>query len=183
MTSLVILFALLIVATATDLVKHKIYNWTTYWGIVVAMSLAATSTFTDEGVFSTVGLRQSLFGLVLCGGIMLACFVCFQIGGGDVKLIAMIGAFLGPEFGVQVLLWTFVLGALSAIVILALKLGVINLATRVIQQTLSKLGLGHWQTLSTEEKKQLQLNLYLGPCALAAMTIVLLGLNGYPLTF
>ena len=47
---------------------------------------------------------------------MLVCFVCFQIGGGEVKLIAMIGAFVGPEFGVQVLLWTLVLGALSAIV-------------------------------------------------------------------
>ena len=35
-----------------------------------------------------------------------------QVGGGDVKLIAMLGAFLGPEQGITAMLWTFVCGAL-----------------------------------------------------------------------
>ena len=32
----------------------------------------------------------------------------FKVGGGDVKLIAMLGAFLGPEQGITAMLWTFV---------------------------------------------------------------------------
>ncbi len=41
---------------------------------------------------------------------MLVLFVFFRIGGGDVKLLAMLGAFLGLEQGIETLLWTFVLG-------------------------------------------------------------------------
>ena len=38
-------------------------------------------------------------GLAACGLVMLVCFVIFRVGGGDVKLIAMLGAFLDRSKG------------------------------------------------------------------------------------
>ena len=148
------------------------------WAPQSQFLLAAIATWFDTNGIATVNIKQSLFGFLACGGAMLICFVCFQIGGGDVKLIAMIGAFIGPDFGIQVLLWTFVLGAGAAAILLAWKLGTVNLALRLLRQLLSRLEFGNWQPLTVEEKNQLQLKLYLAPYALLAFVIVRLSSNG-----
>src|SRR5438270_468124 len=75
------------------------------------------------------GLEDSLKGFAVCGGLMLVCFVFFGIGGGDVKLIAMMGAFLGFYRGVEALLWTFVLGAAAGLAILIWRVGLWRLIT------------------------------------------------------
>ena len=172
MVASLVLLTLLVIAALTDLREHKIYNWTTYSGIVVALSLAMLASFTGNTYLAAVGVWQSLYGLGVCGGLMLVCFACFQIGGGDVKLLAMIGAFLGPEFGLQVLLWTFVLGAIAAVILLAWKLGVFDSAIRVVQQIYSRVRLGYWQPRTDEEQRHLQLRLYLAPYALLAFGVV-----------
>ena len=173
MIAIVVLFALVIIATLTDLWQHKIYNWTTYTGMAAAVLLAGVASFGGGGTgFSAIGFGQSLLGLLICGGIMLVCFVLFQIGGGDVKLIAMTGAFVGPEFGIEVLLWTFVLGGAVAILILIWKFGAISLAQTVLHQIMARVYAGRWQPLSDQQKSQLQMKLYLAPCALLALSIV-----------
>lgn len=172
MISTLLMFALVIIATFTDLWKHKIYNWTTYTGIVAAVSLSGIAAFAGRDEIASIGFSQSLLGLGICGGIMLVCFALFQIGGGDVKLIAMTGAFVGPEFGIEILLWTFVLGGAAAVIILIWKCGAINLGLAVLQQLLGKLHLGKWQPLTEQQQTQLQMKLYLAPCALLALVIV-----------
>ena len=82
---------------------------------------------------------QSATGLTACGAIMILCFVLFQIGGGDVKLIAMSGAFLGPQLGIEALLWTFVIGGAAALIILIWKIGIFKLSRRVMHQLMCKL--------------------------------------------
>ena len=57
-----------------------------------------------------IGLADAALGMFVCGGLLLVCYVFFSIGGGDVKLLAMLGAFLGIEQGIEVVLWTLVLG-------------------------------------------------------------------------
>ena len=161
-----------VIATLTDVTQQKIYNWTTYSGMVLAMTLSCGQTLLKSDVYSGVGLGDSLAGFAACGGIMLICFLLFQIGGGDVKLLAMMGAFLGLEPGIEALLWTFVIGGAMALVILIWKIGIIKLFKRVVQQLMCRLGVGVWDVLSDEEKKQLKVPLYLAPAALAAVLIV-----------
>jgi prepilin peptidase CpaA len=103
---------------------------------------------------------------------MLVCFVMFRLGGGDVKLIAMIGAFLGLESGLTAMLLTFVLGGCAGLVLLVWRVGPVRLIARVFRQVLWSLRLGSWSPLSDEERAQLQPPLFLAPCALVATAIV-----------
>lgn len=179
MIASVCLLVWMVVATFTDVRQQKIYNWTTYSGILVAIALSGLNSALNRTEFSEIGITQSVVGFTACGMIMLVCFVLFQIGGGDVKLLAMIGAFLGPELGIETLLWTFVLGGAAAVVILIWKIGLVKLLRRVIHQLMCKLGMGNWDALSDEEKTQLQLPLFLAPAALLAVLIVRFSLVEY----
>ncbi|MDG1873687.1 MAG: A24 family peptidase [Mariniblastus sp.] len=166
------LFALMIIATATDVWRQKIYNWTTYTGIATAFLLSGLATLLSQAVYSEIEIGASLLGFVSCGSIMLVCFVLFQIGGGDVKLLAMVGAFLGVEAGVEALLWTFVLGGASALIILIWRIGFLKLVQRMIQQIMVRMGFGRWDPLSEGEREQMQLPLYLAPSALLGVAVV-----------
>jgi prepilin peptidase CpaA len=168
MYSTILVFVLAGVAAFTDLVYHKLYNWMTYPGIILALLLA----YGEGGWGDRGGLEDSIKGLALCGSIMLVCFVLFSVGGGDVKLIAMLGAFLGPEQGIEVLLWTFVLGAIAGVGMLIWRVGAWKLAASLGRHLLWSLRLGNWLPLSDDERKQLHSPLYLAPAAVLAVAIV-----------
>lgn len=172
MISTVCMFLFVIVATVTDVARQKIYNWTTYTGIVVALALAGLATISENPLVSEVDIWTGLIGFFSCFAIMLICFVLFQIGGGDVKLLAMIGAFFGPQLGIEALLWTFVLGGATALIILIWRIGFLKLVKRVWHQFMVRMGVGNWDPLSEDEKKQMQLPLYLAPSTLMAVAIV-----------
>ncbi len=121
-----VLLAFLLVSTITDVAWHKIFNWNTYSGIVTGFVIR----FASEGV---PGLLDSAAGFLACGLVMLFCFVLFNIGGGDVKLIAMIGAFLGLEKGIETMLWTFVLGSLMGAAYLIWQIGFLRMVRKCIQ--------------------------------------------------
>ena len=119
-----------------------------------------------------IGISDSLLGLLLCGGSMVLCYALFKIGGGDVKLMALCGAFLGMERGVETLLWTIVLGAAVAIVVLVWRVGAVNLLARGLRQIVWLVRIANWTPLTPEEKAHLQVRLHLAPAALAALTVV-----------
>jgi prepilin peptidase CpaA len=185
MLATILLLALMAVAVWTDIARHKIYNWTTYPGILAALglnglgellvkyNLASAEQFASWG---WIGLGPSFFGFLLCGGLMLVCFVFFRIGAGDVKLMAMLGAFLGPYQGIEALLWTFVLGGCLGVILLIWRVGAWRLVVRVFRQIVWSLRIFHWSPLSEEEHAQLQTPLFLAPSALAAVMIVRFGL-------
>jgi len=104
------------------------------------------------------------------------CFVLFKVGGGDVKLIAMLGAFLGPDRGVEAMLWTFVLGACLGLIVLVWRVGPLRLVADVGRHLLWLLRLGRFQPLTPEQRAALQPPLFLAPAALAAAVIVLFSL-------
>ena len=181
MVATVVLLGLLSVATVTDVRRHKIYNWTTYPGMIAALGLNAVGTLlvATTGVeqqwlrsLGWIGLAESLVGLVVCGFLLLVCYVLLKVGGGDVKLIAMLGAFLGPERGIEAMLWTFVLGGCMGLIVLIWRVGPASLAVRLVRQVLWTLRLGRWSPLSEDERARLQPPLFLAPCALAAVVIV-----------
>ena len=107
---------------------------------------------------------------------MVLCFVVFRIGGGDVKLIAMLGAMLGPEKGLEAMLWTFLLGGCLAIIVLIWRVGPWPLVAGVFRQALWTLRLGRLNPLSEAQRAALQPPLFLAPSALAAVAIVRFGL-------
>lgn len=83
------LIALLAWAAAIDVRERRIPNWLTFPMVVtgLAQSLLATSPLT---------FTQSLAGLGAGFGLTFVMFFLRAMGGGDVKLFAGIGAWLGP---------------------------------------------------------------------------------------
>lgn len=157
-----LLIGLLIVATVTDVWRQKIYNCTTYPGILAGCVLGSL----EHG---RLGLEDRFLAVLLCGGLMLLAFVLLGIGGGDVKLIAMMAAFLGLERGVEAMLWTFVFGAIAAMGLLIWRLGTGRIVRNIITHGRAILTAKTWVPLTESERKPLERGLYLAPSALAAV--------------
>jgi len=183
----VLLLGLTLVAAATDAFRSKIYNWNTYSGILAGLALSAAGGLwlgADSAAKAKLGywlgapeFRESFFGLLMCGGLMVVCFSIFPgIGGGDVKLMAMIGALLGWEKGIEALLWTFVLCACFSLIALVWKFGPVTTTYRVVRLLATKMRLPWLMPLTDEELRALKPPVFLAPSALAAVVIVRLGL-------
>lgn len=176
--------AFLMVATTTDILRGYVYNWNTYTGIVVALLAAAVCTLLRVDLpvgseaakqFGFTSFTDSALGLFACGSVMVVCFVLFgddKVGGGDVKLIAMIGAFLGVYAGLEALLWTFVIGAVFALLHLIWKFGAWRIVSHVFHFFLYVIRVGPYAKLSKEERVPMATRLWLAPSALAAVLIV-----------
>jgi prepilin peptidase CpaA len=165
MLSTLLLFAFSLIAALTDVARHKIYNWTVYPGILAALCINACES-------GGIGLEESLKGFFVCGLIMLFCFVCFPLGGGDVKLIAMLGAFLGLRPGLEAMLWTFVLGSVMGIGLLIWRVGAGRLIFRFGQQAWWLLRYRVWMPLAQVEREHLKARLFLAPAAFVALLVM-----------
>jgi len=163
--TLLVFFLLLLVATWTDVKWQMIYNWNTYPGLVLGFVLRGWA----EG---TAGLEDSTKGFVICGGLMLVCFVLFGLGGGDLKLMAMMGAFLGFERGVEALLWTLVLGGILGAVVIVWQRGFVNIVLGVVKHLARMWQFKGWVPLSTEARQPMQQTLFLAPAGLIGTLIV-----------
>lgn len=174
----------LFIAAYTDIRQHRIYNWTTYPGIIAALAISGVATWlgvdqisgSDSQVttFGAIGWPDSLYGLFACGAVMIICYVFFPggVGGGDVKLVAMIGAFLGAMAGLEAMLWTFVLGGCAALISLVWRFGLWTLVVRSTQVVWYRSQLGPAFELSEQEREPLKTELFLAPSALLGVIIV-----------
>jgi len=99
--ALINLPAIILLATAAivDLQWKVIPDWLTLPGVVWALLASA--------YLGWPRLSEALVGLALCGGALLLMALISRggIGGGDVKLVAMIGAMLGWHWGFGVLVF------------------------------------------------------------------------------
>lgn len=177
MVAEIVLLALLAWVTVTDLRAHRIPNAVTYPGILLGLGLALSRSVlaTDNAGLARIEFGDAWRGCLLLGGLMIVGFVLMGIGGGDVKLLAMIGAFLGPRDGFATLLWTFVLGAALAVVVLGMRVGWPTLFWLTLQQIGFLLRTGRAMTLTQEDRAAFRTRLFLAPSALAATLIVLYG--------
>jgi len=97
------LFGLLLLAAAIDVRQRRIPNWLT-----AGMMLAGLSRAALIGGWS--GLGHSAAGLFASAAAPFALFALGALGGGDVKLLAGVGAWLGPSAGVAVFAVQCVIG-------------------------------------------------------------------------
>lgn len=118
------LFSMLLVVAGTDLSHRIIPDVITLPGIVVGLLGAATVL--------PVGLMNSLLGVLIGGGLLWALawaspylFGKEGMGGGDIKLLAMIGAFLGWK----ATLLTVMIGSLTGSIV-----GISLIGLRVIKR-------------------------------------------------
>ncbi|MFP6762139.1 MAG: A24 family peptidase [Planctomycetaceae bacterium] len=170
MVALCVLLIFLSVATWTDMARHEILNWNTYPGTLAGLLL----NLAGLGILGsgTDGLSEGLAGCLACGLIMLVAFVLFQTGGGDVKLIAMMGAFLGVERGMFALLWTFSIGFVLGVAIIIWQTGLLQILKHICRHMLLIVKARHWIPPSREQRKPLERGLFLAPAALFAAVIV-----------
>lgn len=100
--------AVALAAAVTDWRTGHIPNWLTFPPMLAAPLL--------HGLASGVeGLTLSILGIGVCG---LVPFIVFKLGGmagGDVKLLAALGAVLGPFVGIEAQFISFIVAAIFAL--------------------------------------------------------------------
>jgi len=108
---LIALLLLLITAVIIDIRQHRIPNLLCLSFIIVGVTLQSYSAGW-EGVLRSIG------GM-LCGlALFLPLYICKGMGAGDVKMMAALGAILGPFSTLIAAGFTLVLGGILAIILL-----------------------------------------------------------------
>lgn len=124
------LCAALVIVTFVDLAEWIIPNEITFTGIPFGLALAVVAMFLPESGLRVVDPLDALAGIALGGGILYALDKITVLllkkpgmGFGDVKLLAMLGAFLGWQGVLGTLMLACLLGsALGLTLILASKM-------------------------------------------------------------
>ncbi len=104
-----VLFLLLVMASISDYRIYKIPNWLTLGGVVFGLAYNTVFSFRSHG-----GFLWALGGLSLGFVIMLPLYALKAMGAGDVKLMAMVGSFLGVPDIFYAAVATFVVGGIAA---------------------------------------------------------------------
>src|SRR4051794_8279775 len=107
--SLAPLGAMLCIAAVIDWRQRRIPNWLT---VVMALSGIAGSFMGG----SVAAPGQAMLGLLVGFAITFVLFAMGALGGGDVKLIAAVGAWVGPIILVKILLAETILGMVIVLV-------------------------------------------------------------------
>jgi len=106
-----VLIALLTAAVATDLKSHRIPNLLLWPALSLSVMLHMTSGGLD-------GLTVAIGGLALGFAMLLPLYLVGGMGAGDVKLLGIVGSFLGPWGAVVAGAGTMIAGAVFGIIVI-----------------------------------------------------------------
>lgn len=118
-----LLVLLLGIASVTDLLWRRIYNWTTYtiFGWVVLLQILSIALGGENALASSfvtsLGMlpwRESLMGFVAGFAILFVLYNLFRGGAGDLKLVAVLGALVGLNRIIEVLIYAYILAGVFA---------------------------------------------------------------------
>jgi prepilin peptidase CpaA len=105
---LICALAIATVGAVQDVRARRIPNWLTYSGLLAALAV--------RGSFAGwPGVKGGLLGMLFAGGIFYLFFLLGGMGGGDVKLIAAVGAWVGAVQMISVLVVASLAGGVLAI--------------------------------------------------------------------
>jgi prepilin peptidase CpaA len=110
-----VLLILLGIAAVTDFRSFRIPNWLTGGGIAFALIYSLFAPATAPALSSALG------GMLIGFLIFVPMYALRTMGAGDVKLMAMIGAFLGPVNVLYAILYSFILAGAAAIAFAAAR--------------------------------------------------------------
>jgi len=118
-----VLMLVLLVAAASDARNHRIPNWLVSSGLIFALIYNGTGFSVAENYLSIPFLREngwliSLQGMAVGFVLFFPLYLLRVMGAGDVKLVAMIGAFLGPWNTAMAVLSTVLAGGVLAIALM-----------------------------------------------------------------
>ena len=137
-------------ACVTDLNTRRIPNGLTFGAALVGFLYQFLSGGVD-------GLGHAALGWLVGAAIFFLPFALGGLGGGDVKLLAALGAWLGPADAVWLALYTAVAGGLMALVVSAIY-GYLGIAMRNVYLLLC-----HWRVAGIEALPSLTLEHSKGP--------------------
>lgn len=109
-----VLLALVMVAAAYDLRFRRIPNWLTLSGFICGFSLNVLFLGRQGLVTASLGLLCALL-------VYVPLYLIRGMGAGDVKLMAAVGAIVGPHNWLGIFLATAILGGIVSVVVIALK--------------------------------------------------------------
>jgi prepilin peptidase CpaA len=109
-----LLIVLLLMAALTDLTQRKVYNWL----IVPALIIGLAWNIAEMG---WPGVGFSLLGLLVGGLLFFPFLLLGGMGAGDIKLMAVVGAFGGAWFAVQAWFYIALAGGVQAVVLLLIR--------------------------------------------------------------
>lgn len=114
--SLSILAALLLAAVAFDLRRRRIPNALVLYGLALGLAFHAFAP-AGQGLLQGggLGLAAALLGGLAGLALFLPFYALRMLGAGDVKLLAMVGVWLGAAAVLQAALWTVLAGALLSL--------------------------------------------------------------------
>ncbi|UVJ44281.1 prepilin peptidase [Pseudomonas sp. LS1212] len=135
---IVVLIALLGITVVSDLRHHRIPNVLILLGLGLGLAGQAYSS-------EKIGLGYGLLGVLIGFAIFLPMYVLGGMAAGDVKLMAMVGAFLTPHDALWAALFSLIAGGLCGFLIVLVR--------GQVQQTLGR----YWLML--------KLRAYLAPVA------------------
>lgn len=105
-----LLLLLLLAAAICDLRTRRIPNALTFGGTATALLYSLTASPHHGG-----GFFWALGGLGLGLALMLPLYLLRAMGAGDVKLMGMAGAFLGPDGAWRAVVFVFIAGGIAAL--------------------------------------------------------------------
>jgi prepilin peptidase CpaA len=111
----VVIIVVLALAVREDLLRHRIPNSLNLAGLVLAVGLA----FLIDGVG---GALTAAGGAVVGAAALLPFYLLRGMGAGDVKLMAVAGAFLGPFHALLAAAMALMAGAVLAVIIVGWRL-------------------------------------------------------------
>jgi prepilin peptidase CpaA len=117
---LLVLCVLLALAVWNDLRTRRIPNALVFGGAAIGV-LLNTALPPGDGLFiepfGGIGFGMSLAGLAVGLGLLLPMYALRTLGAGDVKLMAMLGAFVGPSAVAGIVLLTLLAGGVLALAV------------------------------------------------------------------
>ena len=162
-----------VLATWWDVRERRIPNWLSGTALVAALVAALL----DGGI----GLSAAGLGFILGGATFLVPFAVGAVGAGDVKFIAVAGAWLGPHVGFHALLLGTVLGLFVGLASAAVvgRLGeAVAGAARLVYLLASSLSLAHLPPPDPHTSRVAPIP-YAAPLAAGVLGSVLLAHEGW----